>query len=600
MSTTAQPRHPAGRREGGRWAPPEFADALVSLSPASRTRQTMAERAELFTAAGYVPATAVPAVQSPYGRDRIEQWWGQEFATAEYRADGTAFPQMPDDYTPSRHYGNALSGHRRTHRMRYGNGEVQLRMPSVTSIKRYSAENGNPTFDVPISVALHGGEAKQGWVRVTRTGPDQWATTVLGGGDDATSARIGEAVASVLESRRPSRALVGVEDLLEKARLRKAQVGTELNAVTSHFIAAVGYDRASGIMATQIKDAKYGDRTYGHRVPEEVYQQVKDADRPGTLFNQLVRGAPRAQVTRCEKCGRFSAVAVGHACASHHKDASGIGAEHTAAAKAAGAAWSHALGGTTRPPQPQPQPEVKPERPAVPVEEVSARVARLKQAAVTGTGQPVPPARLGKMELQAARRRMGVLMALKPGTDVWVDGKLMQIQAFEPERLDHPDNRAVLKVGYGPGRYNSTVTVNALREGYVDVQPVTPAPAPAPEPANPDAPARPRPVPAHLHNPINSLPAYRAEWAPLAAGARAAGGELVSDRRGSVRASVKGDSWQAAVEVDRDGNLHRLFNGRPVETFSSSTPAAGAMADWANENALKLARIADADARRRP
>jgi hypothetical protein len=72
---------------------------------------------------------------------------------------------MPDDNTPSMHTGQATSGHRRTHRMNYGNKDIQLRMPSATAIRRFSQDKGNPTFDVPVSVSVKGGAPVQGWVR---------------------------------------------------------------------------------------------------------------------------------------------------------------------------------------------------------------------------------------------------------------------------------------------------------------------------------------------------------------------------------------------------------------------------------------------------
>ena len=59
---------------------------------------------------------------------------------------------MPDDFTPKRTTGQALSGHRWTDRLAYRvhSGGFTLRMPSVTSIKAFEQQTGC-TFDAPVS-----------------------------------------------------------------------------------------------------------------------------------------------------------------------------------------------------------------------------------------------------------------------------------------------------------------------------------------------------------------------------------------------------------------------------------------------------------------
>lgn len=325
MSNVIQSRQPKGIPVGGQFSTYAHPESGITLHSAQNL-QAMAERRELLKASGFIPATTLQAANAPTTTEHRSEWWDRNMVAAEYRT-GKAYPQMPDDFTPAKTLGHAMSGHRRTHRMNYGNGDIQLRMPSATAIKRFSKENGSPTFDVPISVSLKGAAPVQGWVRVTQTGPNTWETTALGGGGDS-AAQISEAVTSVLESRRPSSALVGVADLLEAHRARKAAQGTELAPLTSKFIDSVGYDEATGTMATRI-----GAKLYGHRVPKALFDKVKDSDRPGALFNQLIKPSIGAGVSQCGTCGRAHVVNVRHTCPKGHKTESGISPEYTAAAR---------------------------------------------------------------------------------------------------------------------------------------------------------------------------------------------------------------------------------------------------------------------------
>lgn len=325
MSNVIQSRQPKGIPVGGQYTTHAHPESGITLH-AAQNLQAMAERRELLKRSGFIPATTLQAATAPTTTEHRSEWWDRNLVAAEYRT-GKAYPQMPDDYTPAKTLGHAMSGHRRTHRMNYGNNDIQLRMPSATAIRRFSKENGNPTFDVPISVSLKGGAARQGWVRVTQTGPHTWEATALGGGGDS-AAQVSEAVTAILESRRPSIALTAVPDLLEAHKARKAAQGTELAPVTSKFIDEVGYDEATGTLATRI-----GAKLYGHRVPKDLFQKLKDADRPGAVFNQLIKPQPGAGVTQCGSCGRAHLTSVRHTCPKGHKTESGIGADYTAMAR---------------------------------------------------------------------------------------------------------------------------------------------------------------------------------------------------------------------------------------------------------------------------
>lgn len=266
-------------------------------------------RHEALVAHGYVPPTYLLAADDPSSTTGRGDWWDQHFIAAEHDEAG-GFPQMPDDYTPSMTEGASLAGNRRTHRMKYTGAGVTLRMPSATSVKRYAAEVGS-TFDVPISIRNNAtGGTLAGWVRVTHTGPGSWSVTGLGFGNGDANAKVSEAVAAVLEARRPTRGLREVGDLLAKRRERIAGAGTTVEAVNSAWVGAVGYDERTGVLITQTSTGA----VYGHRVRPETFESMRTASSAGKAFNQLVRGNPRVQVTKCAQCARVHASSVAHTC----------------------------------------------------------------------------------------------------------------------------------------------------------------------------------------------------------------------------------------------------------------------------------------------
>lgn len=311
----ATPRVVPGVPEGGQWTTFARSEPAVRLvDDRSSALAAIAARHDELAAGGFVPAVAVAATDDPGRTAGRQAWWDNHFATGEYRAGGGGYPQMPDDYTPSRTGGHAMSGDRRTHRMKYASDALTVRMPSATSIRRYSADEGARTFDVPVSAVFTDSDGTDrsvaGWVRVTRGGAGSWTATGMGF-DDGADAHVAEAVAAVLESRRPSRALREVGDLIARRREREASAGAPLTPVDSSWISAVGYDEASGVMATQTVTGA----TYGHLVSRERFAVVAGSHSPGVQFNSLVKGKhPRAEVTQCEQCGRFASVTRSHMC----------------------------------------------------------------------------------------------------------------------------------------------------------------------------------------------------------------------------------------------------------------------------------------------
>jgi hypothetical protein len=83
-----------------------------------------------------------------------------------------------------------------------------------------------------------------------------------------------------------------------------------------------------------------------------------------------------------------------------------------------------------------------------------------------------------------ARHLMSKLLALPDLAYVEVtrDGttRTEQKQPYAGQQYGHPDNKKVLQLGYGIGRYNHEVSVADLREGYC----VVAIPAPVPQAAD--------------------------------------------------------------------------------------------------------------------
>lgn len=285
-----------------------------------RLARELNERRARLLKEGYAAATAQLAIsdvrRTARDEDQREKWWDQNFVTGEFGVEGTGtYELMPDDYTPGMHYGRSAEGNRRTHRMLYEGAGVAVRMPSATAVKRFAAEKQNRTFDVPVSIEVDGKQIAT-HVRISKNGPNQWGveTPGLKGLEGEKAA---EAVSAVLESRRPSRALSQVDDLIERRRERLAKAGAKMFEVKSQFIEALGYNEAGSEMYVNMggvnKDGS--PRRYAYRVPRDVYHAVRSAESIGKAYNNFIKkgGAPLVaggkdnpiQVGVDEKTGRF-------------------------------------------------------------------------------------------------------------------------------------------------------------------------------------------------------------------------------------------------------------------------------------------------------
>lgn len=276
-------------------------------------------RAELIKQ-GYAPAN--PGLTNlRVGASAPESWWDEHFRNAELVTGqrGRDYPKLPDDYTPAGTAGAALSGKRRTHRKTYEGAGVRLQMPSATAIKRFSRENPG-TFDVPVTVEGAGGTTVTGWVRVTRETPTRWTVNMIGDAPEHVRVKTEEAVAAVLEARRPSLGLKRVGDLQQARRGRLAAKGASMvKPDTSTWINGLGYNRDAGEMYVNL-----GGRVYGYKTTEDVFNTVKTSYSAGQAYNRLVKNtADRVPVAECGKCKRWHNAGMQHTCLKHQMPAAG-------------------------------------------------------------------------------------------------------------------------------------------------------------------------------------------------------------------------------------------------------------------------------------
>lgn len=287
---------------------------------ASDAQRRFLYRAELIEQ-GYAPAQFTASKTSVLSTEGINTWWSEHFVNAEHgskAADGASYPVIPDDYTPKQTLGLALSGKRRTHRIKYEGDGYAIRMPSATAIKRFADESGSNTFDVPVQavrILPDGRESTTtGYVRVTRQGPASWSTQPLGL-DERSGSVIGESMSTILEARHPSLALKSAGNLYQKYQERKAAQGKQLEPLQrpSSFVNGLAYDEQHGEIYVQL-----GNRSYGYKFPqaEAAFKALQVSHSPGRTYNAYVKklGGGHFEVENCAKCGRTYRASRGHAC----------------------------------------------------------------------------------------------------------------------------------------------------------------------------------------------------------------------------------------------------------------------------------------------
>lgn len=302
---SAVKRQAAGTSQGGQFATqqhPEVDDLGLDLD---QHLDYFQRRAEMLQAAGYVPASSNRSHLRASDPSDQQTWWTEHFLSGEFGSSNGEMPKMPDDFTPSRQSGSALPGLRRTTRVKYEGGGVEVRMPSATAIRRFAEASELRAFDVPVTVTRPDGVSLAGWVRVAGSG-HSWNAQALGFNDHPSDGpAVSEAVASILEARRPTMGLKEAGNLLQKHRARLAKMDQEGGIgtvpVRSSWVDSLGYDDESGTMVWTTQG-----RRYGYEVSRQVFDIVSRGQSVGQMVNMLKRsGVPRRDVQQCPACQRF-------------------------------------------------------------------------------------------------------------------------------------------------------------------------------------------------------------------------------------------------------------------------------------------------------
>ena len=308
MSGNNQPRVPAGNPNGGQYG------SMPKGEP-TPGQLRWAARGEDLEAGRFVPAITHGTAIDPRRTSRRKEWWDSHFSAAQWGAPRGDYPKMPDDYTPGNTGGQALSGGRRTHRMRYESDGVSVRMPSKTSIRRFAKE-GHRTFDVPYSVTGEDGKALSGWARVSGPQNGLWDVQIAGNGSNATELAAREIIHATLEGRRPSVPVSDVNAIIEQRRREKRAAGAPVAEVKSTWIDGTGFAAdpeakdGSGLMVMTTNGKKYG-----YKATFADYKAVRDSRSPGATFTaRIKKQKERINVEQCPSCQWFSPDIEAHRC----------------------------------------------------------------------------------------------------------------------------------------------------------------------------------------------------------------------------------------------------------------------------------------------
>lgn len=272
----------------------------IDGKPRYASPEELEKRSRELESGGYVPALAEGAYYDPRkagNAARLAEWWDTRRMQAEYTDSDVGYAQMPDDWTPSRTAGRAMSGHRRTYRRRYEGAGVNLRMPSAASIRSFAETQKGKSFDVPVEGTFDGGTVS-GWVRCTKTEDGVWITEGLDFG--AKQRQVAEAVSAVLEVRKVTRALSGWESMDERRADRMRRAGARITPVKdSGFIEGFGVNPVAGVTFTKIRDKVYANAV----VTDMKSLMAQDGRSKGRIYNEQIRSQPPlGPASTCEKC----------------------------------------------------------------------------------------------------------------------------------------------------------------------------------------------------------------------------------------------------------------------------------------------------------
>lgn len=314
---------------GSSHLPARMVGVKTALTPAQRARQQVrhadgrygetvrtdpgailagtfgADRLTQLAADGYTP----PVAYNPRATN-ADQWWAEHFAAAEYNPDGD-IPKMPDHSSDTR-TGHSLTGTRRLPLVNYPWRGATFQMPSATACRRFAETSNSHAVDIPITVTRPDGTQYAGWVRASGRG-HSWMCEPLNieGKDGAAAA---EAVAALLEARRPSLALREAGDLI--ARHNHNRAGIEATPVSSSWIRAIGY----GPDNTLVMQTETG-RVYSYRMAATYLRAVQKHRSPGEAFNHIVKKkGQRVEAEQCPDCLRIYLTGNTHVCPPQDAD----------------------------------------------------------------------------------------------------------------------------------------------------------------------------------------------------------------------------------------------------------------------------------------
>lgn len=294
MSAHHRAAREAARQQNGTFGAQEHTAPEASLPVAVTTELLLESRRRQLEDFGFVPAQ--PQFKLAETND-VEKWWERTNTIAE-AGQYTVMPQR------------SATGTRAALR-RYEGSDTQVRMPSVTAIRRYAKEHGT-TFDVPVeAVTPHG--PITGHVRVTSHGGGRYSVSAVQMPKEH-GAYVAESVLASLEARRPSRGLSEVRDILERRRERLAAQGVKVKPVDSSWIQGVGYNPNDEQLVMDLQG-----RVYAYHVDPDTYEEMMSAPSLGSAYNALVkRKAPTFAVEQHETCGNYFYAGSAHRCPSYH------------------------------------------------------------------------------------------------------------------------------------------------------------------------------------------------------------------------------------------------------------------------------------------
>lgn len=300
MSTQPYDESKHRRDAGGRFATKPASEVDLVLDAYDRAQ----EIDEAATSGDYVAPSGASTELTGRSRE-VDGWRDAAALTGEYNHAEGAYPKFTDQ------------ARRTTYRGPLG----ELKMPNKKAIvERAQATAG--TFDVPVSM-----NGTVSWVRLTPGQRGVWEVEPVAG-HTPDQVATSEAVCAVLEARRPTTALTAHDatSLMRRRRERLEARGARQHDITSSWIRSTGYQPAGRMMVMRTKDTwtKGGEhrpgRVYGFRdVPAEHYTAMAKADRPGAVFNDLIKGQhQRVAVDQCGSCGAYYSTdaQAGHSCTS--------------------------------------------------------------------------------------------------------------------------------------------------------------------------------------------------------------------------------------------------------------------------------------------